>query len=216
MNPDWEVHMLATNGSNTGFHLDMIQNIVKKYKLDQVVLVYNLNDISDIGNEQNVILENIYESSKPPYLAKNSYLFNMIYFRFLALTNPEIINFFRFTRKAYRDTPIWETQKYDLKKIRDIVQGHGGRLLVVTFPFLHRLGADYEYRQVHQQLDEFWRSLNVPHLDLLELYNNYSSDDLTVNPRDAHPNERAHAMAAKAITGFLEKHVREDISDMGK
>ena len=41
---------------------------------------------------------------------------------------------------------------------------------MVTFPFLHALGPNYEYQFVHEELDQFWRELKVPHLDLLEVY----------------------------------------------
>jgi hypothetical protein len=77
----------------------------------------------------------------------------------------------------------------------------------VTFPFVHNLGPDYQYRRVHERLDEAWRDLEVPHLDLLSAFEAHPSANLVVNPRDAHPNERAHAIAAKPIAAFIEANL---------
>jgi hypothetical protein len=74
---------------------------------------------------------------------------------------------------------------------------------VVTFPFLHALQPDEGNRYAHQELDRFWRTLGVPHLDLLPVYKNLRPEQLTVNRYDAHPNERANRMAAQAIGRFL-------------
>ena len=74
---------------------------------------------------------------------------------------------------------------------------------MITFPFLHALGANYEYRFVHEELDQFWKGLNVPHLDLLPLFGQSAPQQITVNRFDAHPNEYAHALAAGVIESFL-------------
>jgi hypothetical protein len=77
---------------------------------------------------------------------------------------------------------------------------------VVTFPFLQHLGPGYEFRAVHAQLGKFWQELGVPHLDLLDLYEAHRNERLTVNSHDAHPNVRAHALAAEAILDFVRKN----------
>jgi hypothetical protein len=92
-----------------------------------------------------------------------------------------------------------EEQKKRFKEIRDLVETNGGKLRVMTFPFLHALGANYPFRSVHAQLDTAWRELGVPHLDLLETFSGFTPQALTVNPHDAHPNELAHRLAADAL-----------------
>src|SRR4051812_22285333 len=50
--PEWEVHMLAEPGFDTGDELFYIQAAAQKgFELDQVVLIYCLNDISDMLQE---------------------------------------------------------------------------------------------------------------------------------------------------------------------
>ena len=56
---------------------------------------------------------------------------------------------------------------------------------------------------MHEELDRFWRQLGVPHLDLLPVYAGIPGQELVVNPYDAHPNEYANRLAAKAVGKFL-------------
>jgi hypothetical protein len=105
-------------------------------------------------------------------------------------------------REAYSG-PLWEQQAERLEAFRDLVQAHGGHLAVVTFPFLHALGLNYEYRFVHDELDRFWRQVGVPHLDLLPVFEGLPPSRVTVNRFDAHPIEYANKLAAAAIDKWL-------------
>ena len=60
---------------------------------------------------------------------------------------------------------------------------------------------------MHQRLDDFWHSIDVPRLDLLPVFAPYPARKLVVNAHDAHPNELAHALAAEAIARFLEQRL---------
>jgi hypothetical protein len=107
-------------------------------------------------------------------------------------------------REAYSG-PLWEQQKERLRAFRDLVQTRGGHLAVVTFPFLHALGPNYEYRFIHDKLDRLWQELGVPQLDLLSVYEGLPSSQLTVNRFDAHPNECANKLAGEAIDKWLQE-----------
>ena len=199
-----DVQVLATNGWDTGHHLEMLKN-KQGTDLEYVVLSYCLNDISDIIPEYQQVLDRIYEEHTPGYLAYNSYLLNTLYYRWIAFADPDVKNFYQFTLDAYQNQ-VWDQQKKRLTELRDLVHARGAELLVVTFPFIHALGSDYSYAAVHQQLDAHWQSLDVPHLDLLDTYRGQTPAQLRVNKYDAHPNEAAHAMAAEAIGEFLRSH----------
>ena len=81
--------------------------------------------------------------------------------------------------------------------------------MVVTFPFLHALGDDYAYRDVHGRLDALsGDELGMRHLDLLPVYEEYKPGKLVVGKVDAHPNEFAHELAAEAIAEFLEPELK--------
>ena len=209
MRPDLDVHVFAHCGWETGQELEAIETAGRRgYEMDLVVLVYCLNDVTDISPGWREAAGRIFDSAPPGYLFEHSYLFNTIYHRWQKAHVPEVARYFEFVRRDY-EGPVWERQKHRLESLRGMVRARGGKLLVVTFPFLHALGTDYQFIETHERIDRFWRELNVPYLDLLDTYRGGSPDELTVNPFDAHPNERAHRMAAEAISAFLDEYLRE-------
>lgn len=198
-----EVHVFAVNGYDTGDELYVAEELVRQgYQFDQVVLVYVLNDIGDVTGEAYAVDARV--RSKPPtnFFIRHSFFLDTYYYWYRGRFDPDVSDYYQFVRKLY-DGPTWEAQQKRLLSLRDFVASHGGRLRVVTFPFLHRLGPGYDYRPVHSQLDQFWREAGVPHLDLLPLFEASPAAKWTVNRHDAHPNLKAQALAAKALADFL-------------
>lgn len=202
--PAWDVQMFAKCGWDTGHYLGFLDlSAQSRYQLDLVVLVYCLNDLSDIVPKWRSTLQRIYKSSDPGFFAKHSYLFNTIYFRLKAAHDPDVADYYQFVRENYEGS-VWEAQQTRLEQLKDHIEQRGGRLVVVTFPFVHALGEDYPYREAHERLGRFWESLHVPHLDLLETLEAYEPGELIVNARDAHPNELAHRLASEKMLEFLD------------
>jgi lysophospholipase L1-like esterase len=206
--PEWDIQVLAQLGFDTGDELKLMEWLFSnRYQADQVVLVYCLNDVADLYPERRQDVRNILvEADQGGWLRRHSYFLDTLHHRLEARHNPYMKNYFEFVREGYRG-PVWAQQRVRLKAFRDLVEAHGGRLLVVTFPFFHALGPNDEFQFVHDELDQFWREMNVPHLDLLPLYRSLPARKLTVNRLDAHPNELAHALAAGAIEKFLEQQL---------
>jgi hypothetical protein len=204
---DWDVEVLAVNGLDTGEELKALQGMASQhYAMDILVLVYCLNDISDLTNEwKSDSLFDDWETR--PWIVKNSYFANTWYFRLRARLDPNIGNYFGVVQKAYRG-PLWDQHAARLKEISNVVKANGGQLVVVTFPYLHSLGPKYEYQDVHEKLGKLWHELDVPHLDLLSIYKDLPAAKLVVNRLDAHPNESAHRMAADAIDDFLKAQLK--------
>jgi hypothetical protein len=117
-----------------------------------------------------------------------------------------VSQYYDFVRSAY-DGLTWKQQQERLRGFRDSCHDAGGRLSAVIYPFMHSLGPDNPYKQAHEKLDHFWREIEVPCLDLLPTFEQHAGENLTVNRYDAHPNERAHAIAAEAIREFLESQL---------
>lgn len=205
--PYGDIHVLAVCAWDTQNELDALESICEAgYELDCVVLAYCLNDISDISVEWQQVLERIEAFSNTGFFVNNSYLCNTLYYRWKAANDPDIRDYYQFVENLYRGQ-TWEIQKDRLKLLRDEVDRRGGRLLVVTFPFYNALEDEYRYEWIHNQLDGWWQELGVPHLDLLSACESYRAEELVVSKYDAHPNERAHSVAAKAIDEFLEVQV---------
>jgi hypothetical protein len=204
--PGWEVHLLADLGFDTGDELRLLKKLAGDgYQADLVVLVYNLNDVADIPGVWPESLQRILDAGEQRgWLRRNSYLVDTLHHRLRVARTPELAHYFGYVRDAYGGAP-WTVQRQRLVALHGRVRDLGGRLLAVTFPFLHAVGAHYEFRPVHRQLGRFWRGQRVPHLDLLPLYEPLPPARLTVNRWDAHPNEYAHELAAREIGTFLEE-----------
>ncbi len=204
---DIDVHCFAHPGLDTGEHLKMIEHLGGKqsdvdFAFDVVVLVYVLNDVDDILPEK-IEMEGQFESRyRPGFLCSHSFFLNLLYFRCVVAQDPDFRDYDHLVVKGY-DGYVWWVQQMRLRQMRDTVESLGGVFVVVTFPYLHELGADNRFRPAHQRLGEFWSSLGVRHLDLLEEFESHDPEELVVSAYDAHPNEKAHAIAAKAIAPFV-------------
>jgi len=200
-----EVHVMAVNGYDTGDEIFVAEELVRQgYQFDQVVLVYVLNDIGDVTDEAYIVDARVRSNPPTNFFIRHSFFLDTYYYWFRGRFDPDVSNYYQFVRKLYNG-PTWEAQQKRLLSLRDFIESHGGRFRVVTFPFLHRLGPGYDYRPVHAQLGQFWRDAGVPHLDLLPLFEAHASANWVVNRHDAHPNQAAHALAAKAIAEFLQQ-----------
>lgn len=204
--PGWEIHVLAVNGMDTGQELrNLRRSIADGYRVDRVVLVYCLNDIADLSPEWQATLKSL-ASYRPPGPFGWSYLLNQLYARWFVARHPDLRDYYHVVVAAYRG-PLWAEQQERLAALDAVVRGGGGRLLVVTFPFLGALDAYGEYEPIHRQLEAFWSGRGVPHLELLDVYRGHSAAELVVGSRDPHPNEKAHAMAADAIDAFVRSNL---------
>lgn len=206
--PNVQVHTFAMNGVDTGEELLQIQSLIdNKYDFGLVVLVYNLNDISDISIEWSSFIQRVFIEATPGFLVTNSYFINFLYYRVLAAHDPQISKYYQVVMDGYQGN-MWEIQKNRLLKINSLIKNSGGKLVVVTFPFMHEIGLNYSYSTIHSQLHELWTGDGVQHLDLLECFDGHKKNELMVNANDPHPNEYAHLLAAQKMIPFLLKNIR--------
>lgn len=206
--PDWDVHVMADIGWDTGTQLKLVESkLPSNYEFDVVVLAYCLNDISDLAPDYwEDMVRRITQTWQPGPIVLESYFLDTLYHRLCMALEPDLRNYYGFVAQWYRG-PIWAIQEDRLRKMQEVVSQRGGQLLVVTFPFLQSTSDNYPFRDVHAKLDARWNSLAVPHLDLMEPYFNVGTKRLVVNRFDAHPNERAHELAAAAIDQFIQDHM---------
>lgn len=202
--PDWQIHCIAQPGAETAQEQTNLNLFVEMhYQLADVVLVYCLNDVSDLMPNRAALTNSLAEDkARQGWLFKNSYCLNFFYWRWSSAHNPWMKGYFDFIAET-SSGPVWEKQKERLRKFKRTVEKNGGHLRVVTFPFLHALGPNYQYQGIHDALDKFWKEEGVPHLDLLNVYQTMKPSEVMVNRFDPHPNKKAHELAAAAIADFL-------------
>jgi len=200
---DREVHLLAQDGMDTGPIIeDLREKLSVGYELDCVLYAYGLNDVVDLIPEWEPVARRVYEAS-PGFFVANSFLVNTLYYRYQIASDPDLGRYLDLISARYED-PAWESQARRLSSLAALVRDAGGKLVVVSFPFLQALDSP-RFAAIHERLSGFWAGIGVPDLDLLEIYREHAREDLTVNPYDPHPNELAHRLAAEALEPFLER-----------
>jgi hypothetical protein len=204
--PEWEVHEVAQPGLDTSNEVEAVHNLVvsNHYQLDLVVLIYNMNDIGEVmPNWIAAWKKLVADPFRNSWLCRNSYFVNLYYYRWQLARNAYARNYFDEVQAAYAGQ-LFERHKTALTAMCNMTVIRGGRLAVVTFPFMD---AALRFKPAHERMDRFWTEHRVPHLDLLPVFSNLPPASIMVNAHDAHPNERAHALAADAMEEFLVKQV---------
>jgi hypothetical protein len=203
--PGWEIHVFAKNALDTEGEFNYLEVAQRSsYEFDVVLLVYCLNDISDLIDLPSENENKLDTEAQLPWLVRHSYVLDTWYHRLKIHRDPKLRDYYDYVHEGYGNE-IWEKQRKRLRLFYHTAAQGGGRMAVATFPFLHSLGPDYAYRDIHTQLDQFWSGLTVPHLDLLPVFEPYDPEQLVVNSYDAHPNEFAHQKAADAMLEFLDR-----------
>src|ERR1043166_1216730 len=102
--PEWEVHLLAQPGWDTGDELDALRTAIRHGdQIDQVVLVYMLNDVADILPAWATSHQPTLADPAPPrWIQHHSYLVDALVHLIKFLREPDMRNYFEFVRDGYR------------------------------------------------------------------------------------------------------------------
>jgi hypothetical protein len=86
----------------------------------------------------------------------------------------------------------------------------GIELRVVIFPFLNGLGESDSFAPAYDRLIAHCQQTKLPCLDLRPALLPHVREGLMVSRFDAHPNERAHQLAAESIFTDLPARLKSD------
>ena len=202
--PNVEFHNLSVPGANSKTQLETLNDLLENgYEFDLIVLVYVLNDIDYLMTNSKDIYKRIHNfQNNLSFLERESYFINTLSFKLFALSDPDYKSYSDFVKTVYGNS-LWEAHKLNLQKIKEFASSTNSNFCVITFPYLQKPYDQYDFKEIHNKLDAFWQSQQTRHLDLLDTYKSSLGKNLTVNSNDAHPNERAHKLASKAIGNFL-------------
>lgn len=197
----------VSNLASAGADLYWIETLLdavlgSDYRIHTVVYVICLNDIEAFDERRKTHYANLSKHAPRFFLFRDTYFFNLLYFRVWQSTIPEVRDYFSFVKASYDGEP-WLRMRRKLDDLFRLCQLHETDLRIVVFPFLHNAGADYPFRRAHKQILDFCNETSIPALDLEPVLRPHVQEGLTVGPFDAHPNERAHRLAAEAITQRL-------------
>lgn len=200
--PRYEVWNCAELAWSTKEQTEFMSFAASRLGLDHVILGYCLNDVHDLlPPDQRFDRDTL---DRPTWISPTqSFLFDFLWFRTRLAPDDRFDRYFGWVDRAYGDPELWNRQRARLRRLVDVTRSRGARMDVVVFPFFDTWGPGYAYGPAHEQVGAAFRELGVNVLDLRAAYAGIPGDELVVNRFDAHPNERAHRIAADAILDAL-------------
>jgi hypothetical protein len=178
--------------------LAKVELLQKHYDMAACVYVYNLNDVDTFDPHTGESLRAIQRSEPTFFLFRDTYLLNWLYFRVVAFRNTGAQSYYENLRRSYESEP-WKQVQGLLAGLHHQCREQGVDLRMVIFPFVRDVGENYPFRAAHARIVDFCKAERIPVLDLEPVFRPHAGEDLVVSRFDAHPNERAHAIAAEAI-----------------
>jgi lysophospholipase L1-like esterase len=175
---------------------------------DVVVYTFVPNDI-EYCDERTAEFYQQRASQQPSFfLWKQTYFYNWLYHRLSHFGAADSGDYYGYLRESYEGSP-WKCFTQNLDQLDAWCRARKARLLVVIFPFLTNLDEQHPFRKAYARLREHCAQNQIPCADLTSEMMNHQREGLVVSRFDAHPNERAHRIAAEAITPVVESLLGE-------
>jgi lysophospholipase L1-like esterase len=174
----------------------------KHFDMAACVYVYNLNDIDTFDPHTTASLQTIQSTEPTFFLFRDTYLLNWLYFRLVAFRSQGAQSYYANLERSYETEP-WDRVRNLIREVHHSCLEQGVDFRLVIFPFVRDVGDDYRFRAAHRRIVEFCHAEKIPVLDLEPVFRPHAGENLVVSRFDAHPNERAHALAAEAIENQL-------------
>ena len=198
----FEVLNLGVMGFNTSHELHLLRNAGLALDPDLVVICYVLNDAEVLHppsrKREGDTTARALRTSEP----SASLLFDHL--------KERVRN--RRAREAavtriladYADrAPGLTSVRHSLMEIGQIARETGIPVVLMIFPNLWKLDDDYPFTPAHRKVAAAAERAGIPVLDLIDAFRGQDGVSLWVHPSNQHPNEEAHAIAARALHEFL-------------
>jgi hypothetical protein len=194
----FDVRNYGVSGYTTRHELQLIEGLAHGGGIDRIVLGYCLNDADDLLPPDRWLL--VDQLPRVPWVRPTwSFVADFLWYRTRLATDPRIAGRFDDQKEAYEDPDVWGRQTAQFRRIVETCRAASVRLDVVVFPFFSQWGEGYPFDGCHDLVAQAWRELGVNVIDLRDAYRGVPAEDLVVNRFDAHPNERAQEIAARAV-----------------
>lgn len=198
---------LVTNLSAPGTDLNwadaLLHELVEnEVRIDTLVYVFCPNDIEVYHKDFVKHIEELGQLEPKCPLLKHTYFLNLLYYRIQMSRQPAAREYYGYLADYYTGEP-WERMRNQFEDVARFCTAHRIKFQVVIFPFLQTLAQESPFDQARKVVRECCDELEVPVLDLHETLSAHAEETLTVSRFDAHPNARAHEIAAEAIVPFL-------------
>lgn len=203
--PRVEVLNLGVPGTNTAFHRALFERYRDSLVPDLVILGFVPNDPEPSRANTEIIPVRVNPPLLPwraldRVLGRSSHAYAWM----RARKNILLERFGRketyadYVRSLYRPGPDWDRFASHARALADSCRSRGIPLVVAVFPLFHDLEKD-PFRAELDRTAELFRDLGAVVVDLRDAYRGIPSSALWIASTDAHPNERAHRIAAEAL-----------------
>lgn len=193
----WVVINRGVGGDDTRNHLMRLRQF--KGKPDAIVLCWVPNDILVAAEEldDRFPLGENYTTLNPVnrFFVEHSYLWNYLYW---SRPRNDMPAFDGYMQSVYENEKILQAHFDDLHALKQCADSVGAPMFVVLFPHMNQ-PSEYATKPIY-----YWcLARGIPALDLTPVFAKLPVEEMVVNVNDAHPNEKAHALAAEKILSFL-------------
>ena len=204
----WEVVQLARPGIGTVEETEQLEQEGFAYQPDVVVLGFVLNDCEEMDAAHLRREREWLEAERAAQERGGLALWRLVRERFsAALANRDrVANCLAEFAPHY---PGWNMCQKAMQRMGALCKQRAVPLVVMIFPlFENPLDDRYPFAAIHEQVAGLAGASGATVLDLLPAYRGMRWEILVVNgPRDEHPNEIAHRIAARALYGLLDKTI---------
>lgn len=212
LNTESSQKTVVSNLGKPGSDLQYGEAILQKLFEDEIpvdVAIYTLclNDIESFHPDFRTYYTSDWNRGSDFFLFRDTYFFNLLYFRWQQFQRPQVKNYYDFVQEYYADEP-WTQMSEQLLSMKTLCAENGCEFQLVIFPFLHALGSDDGFAPIHAQIVTFCEENGIAVLDLRPSLLPHADEGLVISRFDAHPNVRANQIAAETIMERI-KQVRE-------
>src|SRR3989344_8823216 len=195
-----EVYNLGVPGLDSHEEIQLYREL-SFFNFDFIVWQYYLNDIQpeDKGDPAKIISRDTYTSGLIRELSKNSTFFDFLYWRFSSKYSTTFHQLDTHYLSMYRDGSILKNHEEELSVFIKELKNQNKKIVVVIFPLIKLLGPNYPANDIHSKLQSYFKSQDVPIIDLLDELKGSNWKDLVASKFDTHPNEKVHMLAAEKL-----------------
>jgi hypothetical protein len=205
----------VSNVADAGINIAQVEHLISVhlkagYHFNTLVYVVCLNDIEPYVDERGERYTRMGQLGAPIFF-RDTYFFNLLWFRLRLALQPQVRNYYADLADAYQEGEPLRRLLHKLDDLHELCASYEIDLRVAIFPFLHNLGPGYPFAGAHRKLVDHCRKQEIPVLDLAPVLEPHLAEGLVVNRFDAHPNERAHQLAADAMERELLPDLLESV-----
>ncbi len=189
-----EIINFGIGNFNTEQEVNLFLEKGLKYKPDQVVVFYFINDAEETPKPSSLSLLEHSEFISFYWAKTRAFLNNISHKK----------DYTHYYSNLYlSDSKGWIKSQEAFLLLKKVCRDNNIKLQVVLLPELHVL-RDYPFKKEYASVSNFLEAQQIEHLDLTPFFGEEASPSrLWAAPDDAHPNALAHHMIAEYTLNFI-------------